>query len=369
MAQQTSTPKEWLIISGEPSSDVYGERAIAALPAGTRIRGIGGPRMRKLAPELIDQHELTVSGLTEPFKRLPAIIKLRRYIRSLIKSSPKNVLLMDSPGFNLGLLKQLNAYNHHVIYWLPPQTWAWHESRVKLLKKYVHEVWVLYNFELEHFQSHNVNTIQSYHPLLDKPHLSPMAPATGKTLQILCLPGSRNNEITYQREKFIAACDIIAKTIPISVQLVVHEPRRDIWKDWQKPSKPYPIEICHGLENIKPVHMALATSGTVVLECGLLGIPTINSYQTSWLTMFIAKLVVKIKHLSLPNLIFKEEIFPERIQDKNTPEELASLAIKWWDNPDELYKVREKLKDLRAGIGLHGKKVETLIQEVLTESS
>ena len=266
MAQSTRQLKEWVIISGDPSSDVYGEKVIEALPPGTKISGVGGPRMRKLVPELIDQEPMAVMGLGEVLKRLPSILGILRRVKKSLRSEPKNVLLMDSPGFNMRLLKLLKQHNHHVIYWIPPQVWAWHESRLQQLKDYVDELWVLYDFEVKYYLKHNVKVTQARHPLLDKPHLKPITPPDNSKLHLLCLPGSRKQEIEPQRELFLEACDIISKDIPITVQMVCHNPDHPCWRDW-KVSKAYPVSVCHGLANINPAHMALATSGTITLEC------------------------------------------------------------------------------------------------------
>ncbi len=322
-----------MIISGDPSSDVYGADLLKKCPNNWQITGIGGPLMRHIRPTLLDQSPLATFGLTAALKNIVETVKLYRKIKKLAQGPKQTILLIDAPGFNLRLLPMLKKNGHHVIYWIPPQVWAWHESRIKLLRRYVDELWVLYQFECDYFQHRGCQVKHVRHPLLDKAHLTKRSPASNSCLHLLCLPGSRHDEIKMQRSTFLEACRIIAKKVPLVVQMVRHNAEHPLWKDWHPGDLPFQCILRDGLNDCQPSHLALATAGTVTLECALMQIPTVVSYRLSGLNALLGKHLIKTPFWSLPNIIMNKEIFPEFHYERNTPWHLATAILDWWQHP------------------------------------
>lgn len=305
--------KHLTIISGDPSSDTYAYDIVHHLlqqDASWQIHGIGGPRLRAIAQDVMPYDSLCVVGLVEVLRHIRPILKLRSRLLKQLQSLPAHiVLLIDCPGFNMSLLRAIHK-KHHIIYAIPPQVWAWHESRVHALKRYCQELWVLYPFEKDFYTSHNQDVYTLRHPLLAKPHLALRPLYEGKNTTIALLPGSRENE-----KKLL---------MPYLLSLAQRMPDIDwVWVE----SYPgflsayyaqLPGRIVQGLQQLPSVHAAVAASGTVTLELGLMGIPMLIIYKVSPITAWVAQRLVRIPYIGLPNILYQRIICPELVQNNLT---------------------------------------------------
>jgi lipid-A-disaccharide synthase len=306
------------IISGDHSSDVYAEEIALTVKnqyPNCEIHGIGGPKLRALAPDVLSQDILGLVGIFEILSSIIPVLLLRQKLLQRLKNLPPHVvILMDSPGFNMTLLRPL-AKKHTLIYAIPPQVWAWHESRVHALKRYCQELWVLYPFEAEFYAKHQLPTQILRHPLATKPHLALRAMAKNPKPVVALLPGSRNNE-----KKLL---------MPILLQMTSSMPHVDwVWVE-AKPgflTKDYPGlkgKIVEGLAELPAVDAAVAASGTVTLELGLMGIPMLIVYKVHPLTAWIAKKLIRVSWIGLPNILLKHSVCPEIIQEALTEQNLS----------------------------------------------
>lgn len=303
--------KHLTIVSGDPSSDVYAyhlARSLLEQDSTWSIHGIGGEQLRSIAPDVLDQQPLCLVGFVEIFKHLWDILKLRsHFLRSLRKKPAHTILLLDCPGFNMNILPKISR-KHTVIYAIPPQIWAWHESRIKKLKQYCNEVWVIYPFEVIFYQKHGLQTRLLKHPLIDKEHLNTRALLpTGARMKVALLPGSRGSEHNHLMKYYIH----LSQSRP-DIDWVWVEHRQDSLSQWHHDMKG---EIVTGLTALPEVHAAVATSGTVTLELALMGLPCIVIYKVSWLTAMIARRLITIPWVSLPNILLQDIIYPELIQN------------------------------------------------------
>jgi len=338
--------KKIFILAGELSGDRLAAWYVQShLSADVKqIQAIGGDYLKDAGVHLYQRFEtLNVTGIVEIIKHIPSLLKKMHQLRDYILTGQfDHVILVDFPGFNLRLLKLLAQKNPNlkITYLSPPQLWCWGAWRLKPIKKYVSNIIVLYPFEVEWYQQRGVKAVWLGNPVYDaiKPHMT-TAQRNKKPL-IALLPGSRRGEIVMLLPLFLKAARIlkhkhpeVSFVLPLARSLnqallddvVVRHGLQDIWHDVtlipDNDDKYKVLKQCCG---------ALTKPGTVTLELALLKIPTVVAYKTSWLTYGIARLLVNVSSMTLPNLILKKRVFKEIIQFKCSPATIASQL-------DELY--------------------------------
>lgn len=296
--------------SGDPSSDVYAASAIAHIKKrfkNLKIGGIGGPKMRSIIPTFWDQSPLSIIGLDGLWSRIFGIWKLLRLMKKRAQTLPAHrVVLMDCSGFHLRLLGYFKK--HRVIYAIPPQIWAWNFKRIQRLKS-CQEVWILYPFEAEIYQKYHIPARLLRHPLIDLPHLQarPLLAMSSKPV-IALLPGSRSME----HHRLMPILIALTQQRP-DIEWIWVENQFDGLKSWHATM---PGKRVLGLANLPSVHLAIACSGTVTLELGLMNIPMMIIYRMSYLSAYLARRLLSIPHVGLPNILLKRGVCPELLQEK-----------------------------------------------------
>ena len=322
------------ISAGEESGELHGAALARALrerfPA-ARLVGLGGARMRAEGVEtLAGLEELAVMGFVEVLRHLPFFIELRKRVFAALERERVDLVIpIDYPGFNLRLARHAKASGIPVLYYIAPQVWAWHKSRVRDLARDADEVAVVLPFEEDFLRRGGVNARFVGHPLLDRadPELPREAWARAQRLDpdrpILALfPGSRAQEVGRHLELFSAAADLVVRRMP-DAQPVIGVPRgidRAVYAGARWPL----IDSAGGL--LQYATAALAKSGTTTLEAALALTPLVVAYRMNAASYALAKRVVKVPHIALANLIAEDRVAPEFIQDEATPETLA-LAV------------------------------------------
>ncbi len=369
------TLRIWLNV-GESSGDVYGEQLIAELLSKNpdcKIYGMGGARMRAAGLISIENaEELSVMGITEAIGHLPRIIKLlKRLKKSLQNICPDVVVVIDCPDFHFRLVRIAASFQIPVIYYVAPQVWAWRKGRVHFLRQFVKRLLCILPFEEHFFAKHKVRAEYVGHPLLDEIDFATLDNLPPQPNIIGILPGSRKHEFETLLPIFAKAAKIIFHRFPntrfrlILAPLVDENFARQIWHD------EVPLTIFSSAERHKGIRecaFAMASSGTVTLECALLGTPTIVAYRLSRLTYFLGRLLVDISYISLPNLVLDELVFPEFLQQHVNSSEIAACGLDWLENPIKLQTIRQKLGGLQK---LFGKKsavanvAEIILQEAV----
>jgi lipid-A-disaccharide synthase len=322
------------IIAGEPSGDLHGSNLVYALRAkrpDLRFEGFGGPLMQAAGVHLHrDLRHLSFMGFVEVLRNLGHVIKNFRVAKQAIAASgPDALVLIDYPGFNLRLAKWAKAHGMKVIWYIAPQTWAWKEGRVHDLRQHVDELLCILPFEEAYFKSFGVNARFVGHPLLDvalssriqKPfdHESGSDKNVSRPL-IALLPGSRKQEVS--------------RILPEMVKVMPYLPDYQ-WAVACSPHVPMelyrkfvPAEVhCHTEGTsalLQRAHAALVTSGTATLETALHHVPQIVCYRANALSIAIARMLVKVRFISLVNLILDRQAVPELIQADLNTERLAT---------------------------------------------
>lgn len=350
------------IITGEPSGDLHGANLVKELKgqdSSIDIQCWGGDKMREAGARVMKHiDDLAFMGFVEVLVNLSTILKNFKLCRQQIKDfQPDLVVLIDYPGFNLRIAKHIKELGIPVAYYIAPQIWAWNESRVEKIKRYVDHVFVILPFEKAFYAKHGVEAEYVGHPLLDEIrhiHVSEdefrveLGIKNNKPI-IALLPGSRTQEIKLLLEPIAR----IVSDFP-SYQFVVSKVA------WQSADlyNALPDSVCvlegRTYELLQSAEAAIVTSGTATLETGLIGTPQVVVYKANPLSVFIARFLVRIKYISLVNLILDEEVVTELIQGEVTSNKLKTELSSIIKGGSKRAYVLEKYDELTKRLGEKG---------------
>ena len=320
---------KYYIIAGEASGDLYGSNLVKELrlkDSKADIRAWGGDLMKKQGVDLVKHYkDHNYMGFLEVIRNLGTILKNISFCKQDIKAfSPDALILIDFPGFNMRIAKYFYQYSFPVLYYIAPQVWAWKENRVEAIKKYVDKLYVILPFEKEFLKKHGIESNYMGHPLLehilnfkDKESVSKSKFVEEHGLEvekpiISLLPGSRKQEIEKKLPVMLRAVSSYSEDFNIVIAGM--ENFKNLYREITSNSNAK--VICNDTYNLlNNSNIALVTSGTATLETAFFNVPQIVCYKTSWLSYIIAKSLVKIKYISLVNLIMDEEVVKELIQN------------------------------------------------------
>jgi lipid-A-disaccharide synthase len=305
------------IVTGEPSGDLHAANLVHELKISNsilKIRAWGGNRLIAEGVELARHIKDTAfMGLWDVLKNLRAIKSNLDFCKKdILNFKPDAIILVDYPGFNLKIAKFAKMHGIKVFYYISPKVWAWNKSRVTKIKKYVDEVLVIFPFEVDFYQKYGMKVTYVGNPLLDeigKGNFS-FSCSTEKPI-IALLPGSRKQEI----EGILAEMLKIVNLYP-NHQFVIAATNNFSKQYYQSFIKEKNVKLVfdetYGL--LSNATAALVTSGTATLETALFKVPQVVCYKTNWLTYFLAKNLIKIKYLSLVNILMDKLVVKELIQ-------------------------------------------------------
>ncbi len=368
---------KYYIIAGEASGDLHGSNLIHALKRldqAAQIRCWGGEKMQEAGGELIRHYrELAFMGFSEVLMNLGTIFRNLRFCKKdILQHQPDVLVLIDYPGFNLRIAKWAKKHGLKVVYYISPQVWAWKENRVRMMKRCIDKMLVILPFEKEYFQN-NWNWEVEYvgHPLVEviEKHRQQSQPEKLSDKPIIALlPGSRKQEILKKLPVMLE----VSRSFPDHRFIVAKAPGAD---------ETFYKALLQGFDNVSSVsgktydlllqaNAALVTSGTATLETALFAVPEVVCYKGSFLSYQIGKRVVKVKYISLVNLIMDKPVLKELIQHDltvtNLKNELHSLL---YDNNKiaTLKKDYSELKDILSRGGNASAKAAASIYHFLTQ--
>ncbi|MEP7008752.1 MAG: lipid-A-disaccharide synthase [Acidobacteriota bacterium] len=362
-----------LAVAGEASGDLHAARLLtelARIEPSVSVFGLGGDEMRAAGVSTVaDSSEISVVGLVEVLKILP---RARAIFAALLaeveRRKPAAALLVDFPDFNLRLAKELARNGVPVVYYVSPQVWAWRKRRVHAIARDVTRMLVLFPFEVEFYRRHGVDAVHVGHPLVDEvPQLpqvwdDPEPHPLGEPFRIALLPGSRRSEVDVLLPLQLRALAALAARVPVVGRIIQAPtiPRESIDRHlatvglgaYTTPA----VEIVDSerFAAIADSHLALCASGTATLEVGLLGTPMIVCYRLSAWTYALARLLVKLPHVSLVNLVLERSAVPEKLQHEADPAHLAAEAERLLGDPAAIATMRGHLAELRGRLGVGG---------------
>lgn len=318
---------KYYIIAGEASGDLHGSyliRELKKLDSAATIRCWGGDKMQAAGGELV-QHfrDLAFMGFWEVMKNLFTILRNIRFCKNDIEQfRPDVLILIDYPGFNLRIAKWAKKQGYKISYYIAPQVWAWKENRVKLMKQCIDKMLVILPFEKDYFKNKwNWDVEYVGHPLVEeiekfKGENFPLNGSEEPSAKIAVLPGSRKQEIRKKLPVMLA----ISRHFP-EYQFVVAKAPGIEEAFYTKLLNTYShVSSVSGktYELLMQAKAALVTSGTATLETALFGVPEVVCYKGSFLSYQIGRRLVKVKYISLVNLILNKPVVKELIQHKLT---------------------------------------------------
>ena len=374
--------KTVLMIAGEASGDALGAELIEAMqaePDGDLIDfiGAGGPKMAAAGQHAeIDLTQHAVVGIWEVLKNYGKFRQLFRQLLNLAtRREPDAIVLIDYPGFNLRFARAIRNYQSSggafrdwqpkIICYVSPQLWAWREGRVHAIARDIDLMLSIFPFEKEWYAERVPEFPVEFvgHPLVDR---FPLAKPDGKSVPldpdlfteeptVLLLPGSRRREIDKHLPVMLEAAVIFSEKIKTHLRMVLPSnemlelARRHIPTDTK-----IDLQVGGLAKALGQASLAIASSGTITMECAWFRVPTVVLYKTSPLTHALGRTLVKVPYLAMPNLLAGEELFPEFIQSAANADNLAEASLRLLRDRSERTRILDGLELVAAQLGESG---------------
>ena len=328
--------------AGEASGDLHGAsvaKALKELAPDVRMFGMGGRHMAEAGVEIVyDIADLGVIGIVEVVKNLPRLFRLRDMLGEVMdRERPDVLVVIDYPGFNTRLAKVAKAKNIPIVSYISPSAWAWGKGRAKETAEIVTKVAAIFPFEADVYREAGADVVFVGHPLLDivKPSMSREQAysyfgADPDRPVLLLLPGSRKQEIENLLPVMLdAAVQITAKLPQCQFFLPVASTIPESMLNTLIQGRGLDIKFTHDktYDLMSIANVAIAASGTVTLEAALLNLPSVIIYKVNSLTYFLGKLLVKIPHIGLPNIVAGRKILPELLQNGANSEAITAEVL------------------------------------------
>ena len=371
----------YYIIAGEASGDLHGANLMKELkiadPA-AQFRAWGGDLMEEAGAELVKHYrDLAFMGFTEVIQNLRTILGNIAFCKKDINAHKPDVLiLIDYPGFNLRIAEYAHEQGIRVFYYISPQIWAWKQSRVHKIKKFVERMFVILPFEKDFYSRFGMEVDFVGHPLLDSLEQQKVSFSGAKDFRkkfnlsdkkiIALLPGSRKQEISVMLPLMLSA----RSSFPDYQFVIAGAPSLPVeFYNSLTASSNTPVISGVTYELVSHASAALVTSGTATLETALLGTPEVVCYKGGRISYTIARSLIKVKFISLVNLIMDRLVVTELIQDKLNPKNIEA-ELKAILDSGKRDKMLEEYKVLVNKLGGSGasKKTAELMVAYLNES-
>jgi lipid-A-disaccharide synthase len=355
-----------LMVAGEVSGDLHGARLLSQLQKlhpDLECFGLGGGQLRQAGMRLVgESSEISVVGLTEALRVLKRARELfNALLAEVDRVKPAAAILIDSPDFNLRMAKALKKRGVKVIYYISPQVWAWRSGRVRQIARNVDRMLVLFGFEAEWYRRRGVEAVHVGHPLVDEVPLMPQIwdlPLEGPHVVTL-LPGSRRSEVKALLPVQLEAAERLAERIPIELRLIQAPDLPDavIAEALKGCSLDVRVVKKDRLREIAASHLTLCASGTATLEVGLTRTPMVVVYRIKRWSYWLGRMVIRVPHISLVNLVLGDRVVPELIQRAANAANIAATAAELIENEPARARMRSRLGELRGALGEPGASV------------
>ena len=358
-----------LIVAGEASADLHAARTLrelAVLRPGLTAFGVGGPRLREAGLEAIaPAEEISVMGLAEVLPRIPRILGiLRGLARAAAARRPRAALLVDLPDFNLRLAGKLKKLGIPVVYYVSPMIWAWRPGRAREIAKKVDRMLCILPFEEKFYEGTGVSARFVGHPFAERP--PPAAPAqyraalgldAGRTT-ITLMPGSRHAELRRLMPPMLEAAERLRAAHPDAqfVVPVASTLSNEALAPYLERHPALEVKLVDGRaeEAVGASDAALVKSGTSTLETALMLRPMVVVYKLSWLSYLVGRLLVRIAHFALVNILAGRGVVPELLQREASPERMAAEVERLLADRAAREAQLAGLREVRASLGEPG---------------
>ncbi len=348
------------IVAGEPSGDILGDQLIKSLESKFNspiFNGVGGERMQSNNfISLFDMSDISIFGIFPVLRKLFFLMnKINDVVKDISQKKPDIIILIDSPDFNHRVAKKVKKYlpDVPIVCYVAPTVWAWRQGRAKKMSEYFDYLLSVIPFEVNFFEKYGLKTSYVGHPFIER--VKKINDITfsekydlDKSKTIIFLPGSRKIEIERHSPVMVQAIEYLKdQNLNLNILIATGQKQlnqiRDYFKDIQIITDDY-----EKYSLFKKADFACAASGTVTLELGLTETPTIVIYKMDKLTWFFISKMVKVKFVSLVNLILGRESSKELLQDNFNKENLIDELSKLLSDEDSQKKQINDLKEFNA---------------------
>jgi lipid-A-disaccharide synthase len=335
--------KRIYIIAGEASGDAHGAvlmREMARLVPDLQFFGAGGPEMRVIAGDhFLDWTQEAVVGLWDVLVKYPYFRKeFYRMYREIRQLKPDTVIFVDYPGFNLRLARYLrrNQFAGKLIYYISPQVWAWNRNRIPRMAAFLDLMICIFPFEKSLYEASGLRTEFVGHPMLEELDRHRISEPRDPKLVAL-LPGSRNREIRRIFPVMLEAAELLRrKDAAFHVEAsAASEAGRGLMRKLSCKAGlgDVPVGLKNAYELMQRAFVGMVASGTATLESSFFLLPFVLVYKVSWFSYVPGRLLIRVNHLGMPNILAGKEIIPEFIQRSAVPDRIADVVWNLYDDP------------------------------------
>jgi lipid-A-disaccharide synthase len=357
-------------VAGDPSGDAHAARLVEALTArapSLKCSGLGGPAMRAAGAELLD--DLTQAAAIGPFdaaRHLGRLSRAKRLLEEhLCRVRPDLVILVDFGDFNLPVVAPLvKRHGIPILYYISPQVWAWGRFRLRYIRRHVDRMLVFFRFEEAFYRREGIPVTWVGHPLIgaDAPSVSREEAMRRLGLNpwrrtLGLLPGSREHEVRRHLPLMLLAARQVAWRMPGVQLLLVKAPAlpAGLLEALLRPAR-LQVHVAERpvAEALRVMDAAAVASGTATVEAALAEVPMAVIYRASWPTYLAARMVVRVPHIAMVNVILGRGLVPELIQHRATPSALAAALLEFLRDDAKADAMRQGLREVRARLGPPG---------------
>jgi len=349
--------KRHVIIAGETSGDQYGGQlmnSIRSVGGPVEFWGVGGDDMVGAGlNQFEDIHKIEVIGFSEAIKKIPYMDSLGRKIsRFVYETKPHSVILIDFPGFNLNLAKKIKLLSPsiRIDFFISPQLWAWNENRINAIKKNIDNMMVIFPFEENFYKKHGIEAKYVGHPFLDN-----WKPSNKKMLRkklnlslrkkiVGIFPGSRTQELEKHFPIYLEVAKKLMnnKNIECVVGLAPGFSEAEIKNLYDLSN--LKVVTTSPIELLECCDAAIVTSGTISLQATFMNTPCVVAYKLSKLSGYISKLLIKVKYISMTNIVANKKIIPELLQNDVNTINLLLIMNKLLDDREYYNTIKHEMK-------------------------
>lgn len=354
------------IVAGEASGDARGAELLSALKKempSLRVLGAGGARLAALADgPFLDWTSEAVVGLWDVLRKYRYFRgQMDRMLAEIEATKPATLLLVDYPGFNLRLAKAAKRRNPALktIFYISPQVWAWNRGRIPKMAKYLDLMLCIFPFEKSLYEASGLRTEFVGHPMLDS--LAPLKTNGERREDLIGLfPGSRDREVRSLFPPMLEAARLLSSRVRgLSFEAPAANAKVAAWMREHMRKRKFDPAFCRiGMDRFYPLVQEAAAgfvcSGTATLEAAYFGMPMLITYKVAPLTWTIGKMLVRIPHLGMPNVLAGRAVAPELLQGAATPRALADAMLRLLEDPSARRAQQDSFREIIAGLGEPG---------------
>lgn len=361
-------PRRIMLVVGEASGDLHGAHSVKALrrrDSTIEVFGVAGEELKRENVRVVfDVARLTGMGFTELAGNLGTIWQAYRLLQKTLKEERPNLLiLIDFPEFNLRLARLAKQLKIPVLYYIGPQVWAWRRRRIRKIARWVDRMAVVFPFEAELYEKAGVPVSFVGHPLLDIAHATQSRDATlsqyeleGSRPIIALLPGSRRREVSSHLPLMLEAAESLSRQTAAQFVLArASTVDRGLLEEiLSRASVPVAIVEGNTYNMLHACDLAWTASGTATLETALMLKPMVIVYRVSWITYALARLLVRVDHIGMVNIIAGETVVPELIQSDVTADRIVRESRAILQDSELRRRITDKLAVVRQKLGSPG---------------